>query len=76
MTQSASGRVRGSWESISASAAISVKNPKDKRLVFIGFCLLVCLGPFGLGARLAQVGVGGNKKKRKVCASGERSVSL
>lgn len=34
--QRASGRERGSWERARVSAATRVKNPKDKRLVFIG----------------------------------------
>lgn len=62
MTQRASGRVRVSWDSARVSAATRVKNPKDNRLVFMGLCLLVCLGSFELGARLAQgVGRGNNK---------------
>lgn len=68
MTQSASGSVSVSWERARVSARMRVKNPKDKRLVFIGLCGLVCLGPFGLGAILAQgVRCGNNKNAHFLC---------
>lgn len=41
MMQSASGRERVSWDSARVSAAMRVRNPKDKRLFFMslwGFC--------------------------------------
>ena len=67
MTQRASGRERVSWERARVSAAVRERKPMDKRLVFIGLCLLVCLGSFELGARLAQrAGCGNNKNAQKV----------
>jgi hypothetical protein len=45
-----------------SSSSASVMLGLCSRLVFMALCLLVCLGPFGLGARLAQcVGCGNNK---------------
>ena len=43
ITHRASGRVRVSWDSARVSARVRVKNPKDKRLFFIGLDWVVLL---------------------------------